>query len=424
VEPTPDPLPSGPLGALLRIRTFEALQFREYRLYWASRVGNSIAFWMEMVASGWLMYQLTNSPLQLGLVQAIRAIPVLLLSPLAGTFADRYGRKTQLIAAQLINAVGAATLGVLILTGLIEPWHIYSMGLVTAVTQVFQHPAQLAMMPETVDRARLTNAVGLNSMAFNSSRTLGPALAGVLIAVATAGGAYLAEAFILVTSTLATFMMRIPNRPPVFGGAHGSQGLSFWQSTTDGWKYIAQNPTIRACMMVSAVSSLLGQPQQALLPVFARDVLGVGAPGQGLLLTAMGIGALGAGILIASFGDSLPKGKYMLGGTAFLGVALVVFSFSHWFPVSLAIMVVLGLMNPASHALVQTVLQAQSAPEMRGRVMGAWQQNNVLVTAGSLMAGSLATVWGAQWTVGVMGTLCAIGVLAVFLLVPHVRTIR
>jgi MFS family permease len=402
-------------------RIFDALQFREFRLLWLGRTGSSVSFWMEQVASSWLMYQLTNSPLQLGLVQAIRAIPLLVLSPLAGSFADRYGRKTQLIAAQLVNALGATVLGILILAGLVEPWHLYAAGLVTAVAQVFQHPAQLAMIPETVDRARLTNAIGLNSIAFNASRSVGPAVAGGLIALATAGGAFLAQALILMLTTITTVRMRVPNLP---SEGHRADRVSLRESTIQGWRYIATNPTIRASMLVAGVSSLLGQPLHTLLPVFARDVLDVGPTGQGLLLTAMGIGALGAGVLIASVGDVLPKGPVMIAGTTILGLALVAFAGSQWFVVSLGLMVVIGVMNPASHALVQTVLQAQSAPEMRARVMAAWQQISVLMTAGGLVAGAMASIWGVQWTVAGMGAACAIGALAILFGVRHVRMIR
>jgi predicted MFS family arabinose efflux permease len=253
---------------------------------------------------------------------------------------------------------------------------------------------------------------------------VGRAVAGGFIGVATAGGAYLVQALILLVSTIATILMHVPNRPPTSGESHGAPAGSFFRSTVEGWRYIASNPTIRAGMIVAAWSSLLGQPLQTLLPVFARDVLQVGPTGQGFLLTGMGIGALCAGVLIASMGDSLPKGKLMIAGTTVLGLALVGFSFSHWFGVSLAFMFVIGVMNPASHALVQTVLQAHSAPAMRGRVMAAWQQNNVIMTVGSLTAGVLASTAGAPWTVGVMGAACAVGAVVIFLAIPHVRTIR
>jgi len=423
-EPVPDEHLGWFLAGLVRLRTFDALRFREFRLLWLGRTGASISFWMEQVASSWLMYQLTSSAMQLGLVQAIRALPVLFLSPVAGTVADRYGRKTQLIAAQLLNAFGAAVLGVLVLSGRIEPWHVYAAGLVTAVAQVFQHPAQLAMIPETVDKSRLTNAVGLNSVSFNASRSLGPALAGGIIAVATAGGAFLVQAAILLVSTIATMLLRVPNVAPTEDGGHGGNSGSFFRSTADGWRYIASNPTIRTGMIVAALSSLFGQPLHTLLPVFARDVLDVGPTGQGLLLTCMGIGALCAGVLIASFGDVLPKGKLMVAGTGALGLALVGFALSQWFAVSMVFMMIVGIMNPASHALVQTVLQGHSAPEMRARVMAAWQQNFVIMTVGSLLAGAMTSVWGAPLTVAILGSLCALGALVIYVAIPYARTIR
>jgi hypothetical protein len=279
------------------------------------------------------------------------------------------------------------------------------------------------MVPESVDSSRLTNAVGLNSIAFNMSRSAGPAVAGILIALVGAGGSYLVQALMTALTALWAWQLRLPNLPPGRDGAT-KPTRSFARSTWEGWGYIVAHPIIRIAMLTSAMARFLGMAFTTLLPVFARDVLEVGAAGQGLLLTSQGIGALGSAFLIASLGDTLPKGKLMLAGVAAYGVLELLFSQSQWFAVSLGLMFLIGICHVSANALVQSIVQANAAAEMRGRVMGVWQQLEVCFIAGGLMAGAAAAIWGAPVTVAVMGATCALGALAIYLLVAQVRTIR
>jgi len=378
---------------------------------------------MDQVTRGWLMYDLTGSALQLGLVTMVQMVPLLLLSPVAGTAADRYGRKTQLVASQLLNVIPNLTLAGLVISHRVEPWHLYATGLFAAITQVFQGPARQAMVPESVDRARLTNAVGLNSIAFNMSRSAGPAVAGILIALVGAGGSYLVQAVVTALTAFWAWQLRLPNRARRRDSV-SSPARSFARSTWEGWGYIVAHPTIRVAMLTSAMARFFGMAFTTLLPVFARDVLYVGPAGQGMLLTSQGIGALGSAFLIASLGDTLPKGKLMLAGVAAYGVLELLFSQSQWFAVSLGLMFLIGICHVSANALVQSIVQGNSAAEMRGRVMGVWQQLEVCFIAGGLLAGAAAAIWGAPVTVAVMGAGCALGAFAIYLLVAHVRSIR
>lgn len=429
-RPDEDRLPAPPEPALTgptlfrRVRALEPFQFREFRLLFLAQLTTAMAQWMDQVARGWLLYDLTGSPLQLGLVGTLRIFPLLFLSPIAGTMADRYGRKTQLIASQSVNVATNAVLGVLIVQGGVQPWHIYATGLVSAIVQVFQVPARQAMLPESVDRVRLTGAIGLNSLAFNMSRTLGPAVAGGLIALVGPGGSYLTQGAIYLLSTVWTIMLRLPNRPPGGGSARAQAERSFVGSTVDGWRYIAHHETIRSALLVSALVSLFGFSVTSLLPVFAKDVLDAGPSGQGLLLAAMGVGAVVSALLVASLGEGLPKGVLMVAGVAVYGLSAMGFAASRWLALSLGLMLVVGICNVAATTLVQTVLQAEAAPGLRGRVMGAYQQHHVIIATGGLIAGALASLWGAPLTVGLFGAACAGGALLILLALPHVRTIR
>ncbi len=407
----------------MRLRTFEALGFREFRLLWFGQLGSAMTLWMDQTTRGWLMYDLTGSMLQLGLITTVQVLPLLLLSPVAGSLTDRYGRKTQLIAAQVLNIPPALGLGLLVLTGRVEPWHVYATGFIAAVVQVFQQPARQALIPESVDPRRLTNAIGLASIAFNLSRIVGPAVAGGLIAVVGAGGSYVVQALIYAISAVLTAMLRLPNRAPP-SSTERVQQPSFFASIVEGWRYIASHATIRTALIVSTLAQMFGMSFTTLLPVFARDVLYVGPAGQGFLLTAQGLGALCSAFLVASLGESAPKGKLMIAGVTMYGILEVLFGMSNWYPVSVGLMVLLGVCHVSANALVQTIVQGHAAPDMRGRVMGAWQQNQVVLVVGGLLAGGVASVLGAPMTVVIMGAVASLGAVLIFLTIPHVRGIR
>jgi len=174
----------------------------------------AMGLWMDQVARGWLIYELTDSPFQLGLVRGVQAIPVLILSPVAGSMADRYSRKMQSLIALVLDGLMYAALAVLILTGRIEPWHVYVTAFGTAIVQTFHQPARIAMVADSVPKQHLTNAIGLNSIAFNVSRSTAPALAGLLIAKFGTGGAYTVQAALYLLGSWVTLLLRFGGGPP------------------------------------------------------------------------------------------------------------------------------------------------------------------------------------------------------------------
>ena len=316
-----------------------------------------MAFWMDQVTRGWLIYELTNSTVQLGMVRGVQAIPILLLSPVAGSAADRYSRKTQILIAQIIDGTMFAALALLIFSGRIEPWHVYVTAFAMAIVQTFQQPSRAAIISDVVPAKSLTNAIGLNSIIFNVARSTGPALAGVLIASLGTGGAYGTQAVFYVFGTFWTLRLRAVERLPAGAKSGSADVASFRQSIIEGWKFSWRNETVRTGLLITMFASLFIASFTTLLPVFARDILGVGATGQGLLLTAMGVGALGSAVIIATFGDRMPRGLFMLGGVVLYGVSVVAFAASPWFELSMVLMVIVGFANVCSHALVQTVIQ-------------------------------------------------------------------
>lgn len=403
---------------------FDALHYREYRLIWYAQVFASQATWMDQVARGWLLYELTDSTLQLGLVRGVQAIPILLLSPLAGSVADRYSRKNQVLVAQIVDGLLYAVVAVLIFAHRIAPWHVYVTAFGMSVVQAFQQPARAAMIGDSVPVKHLTNAIGLNSIIFNVSRSTGPAVAGLLIAVMGTGGSYTAQAICYLLATIWT--MQLSSNRSAASGAHGKHAHheSFRHSIVEGWQFSWRNEAVRASLLIVVCSSIFIIPFMTLLPVFARDLLHVGSAGQGLLLSAMGIGALFSSVLIASFGDRVPRINVMLVGVTLYGIIIAAFALSPWFSLSVILMGLVGVVHVTSHALAQTVIQTYSPSEFRGRTMALYHMTHVILLAGGILIGALASVIGARWATASLSLAGALSMVAIYFALPRARLIR
>ena len=412
------------IGALLRLRALESLRYREFRLIWYGQVFASMATWMDSVARGWLIYELTDSSFQLGLVRGVQALPILLLSPIAGSTADLYSRKMQVLIAQVVDGLLYAAVALLILTGEIQAWHVYATSIGLATVQTFQQPSRASMISDAVPPASLTNAIGLNAIVFNVARTAGPALAGVLIAIFGTAGSYSVQALFYLLATVWTIKLRAEQRSSAGTAGKSTHENSFGQNVIEGWKFSWRNQEVRTGLLVVTFASLLLIPFSTLLPVFARDILAVGAKGQGLLLTSMGVGALLSSVLVASLGDRMPRGLVMIGGVGIYGVLVVIFSASSSFILSMSVMALIGLCHVTSHALVQTVVQAYSPPEFRGRTMAIFHMTQVVLVAGAMLIGALSTLVGARWAAASMSILGTSAMAAIYLCMPRAREIR
>ena len=427
MDPSDQILPSEklawPIALLVRLRAFDTLRYREYRLLWYGQIFGSMSTWMDQVTRGWLIYELTNSALQLGLVRGIQAIPFLLLSPIAGSAADRYPRKFQVVASQFACGFLYAVTALLIFTGLIHPWHVYLTAFLMACVQVFLQPSRAAMISDSVPARNLTNAIGLNAVVFNMARSTGPALSGVLISIFGTGFSYSVQAVFFLMATVWTMQMSSSRYSAPLDGAE-SQKESFGQSIIEGWKFSWRKTEVRSGIVVVIIAALFMIPFSTLLPVFARDLLHVGARGQGWLLTSMGVGALGSSLMIASIGDRMPRGLLMIGGVAIYGVLVVIFSFSPWFSLSMGLMAIIGICHVSSHALVQTVIQTYSPPEFRGRTIAIFHMTQVLLLLGGMLIGVLSALMGAPLAAACMsmiGTLCMI---MLYIVAPGAREIK
>jgi predicted MFS family arabinose efflux permease len=301
---------------------------------------------------------------------------------------------------------------------------VYATAFAMAIVQTFQQPARAAMVADAVPSCHLTNAIGLTSIMFNMARSTGPALAGFLIATLGTASCYAVQVGFYVLASVWTLGLRPDPSAATSGRGHAAPGASFGQSIVEGWRFSWRNEEVRAGLLIMMCASLFIVPFTTLLPVFARDLLGVGATGQGGLLTAMGLGALCSAVLLATLGDRLPRGLLMLWGVTGYGLSVVAFAASPSFRLSLGLMTLVGLAHVSSHALVQTVIQTYSPSAFRGRTMAIFHISSVVMTLGSMLTGMLAAFAGARWAVAAMGAAGALLTLTVGVALPRARRIR
>jgi MFS family permease len=403
-------------------RALTALQFRAFRLVCGGQVFGNIGTWMDELSRGWLMYQLTDSVVQLGLARGIQLVPTLLVSPFAGSAADRYSRKTLLLFSQAIQGIAFAVLALLIVSGHVAPWHVYVTAIVAGAMQAVQQPARASIVTESVPPESLTNAIGLTSLIYNMARLMGPALAGALIAVADTGGAFAVQAACMFVATL--WVAKLPPMPHLHDGAKKDSRESFAHSIVEGWKFSWRNQPVRAGILCTTIVCSLMFPFTTLLPVFARDLLQVGAQGQGILLAAMGLGALASAAAIALAGHRIVRGRVMIDSSIGYGFALLVFAVSPWYWLSIVAMAIAGLCHVHANALVHTVVQSYSPPAYRGRTMALFSMSQMLSTAGSIVIGLLAVVLGSRGAVAAMGIMGVLGIVLLVWRMPGARRIQ
>jgi MFS family permease len=348
--------------------------------------------------------------MQLGLISAVRGLPMLVFGVVAGVAADRYNRKTQLIVAQILNSLLNLLLAVLIVTHRVELWQLYVTGFLAGTVQAFQQPCRQAMMGDIVPTDRLPNAIPLNSAAINVSRFIGPALGGLLIAMAPLSAAlpgaaisYFVESAFYLSAMIWTVRIHIPEAVQALMRSAKAAEAKFSDSAREGFKYVAAHRVILALVLLGLVPALLAQPYMSLMPVFAEDVFKGGAKLQGQLTAMAGIGGVIGAFGIASMGALQGKGKTLVAGACIFGLALISFGLSPVVAMAMFFVLIAGLAQSAYNAQNQTLIQLLVPHEYRGRVLGIYLLDRALMPVGSLMAGALAEYLGGPFAVAIMG---------------------
>ena len=353
------PEPIGRLGAL---------RYRDFRLFWTGLFVSNIGTWMQMTATNWLLYEITNSPVLLGLNGIFRAVPAIGLGVISGTFADRYDRRKLMLWTEGVSGLLALALGVLDQSGQIEPWHIYLFTFLNASVGSFDGPARQALFPSLVPRSALPNAIALNSLLWKGSALVGPFLAGIAISWLGTAGAFYANAASYGIVALAIFMVRITAKG-------GSKPRSLLSETSEGFAYITSRAVILGVMIMEAAASLFGL-NHAMLTIFASDILRVGAHGFGLLQSARGLGAVFGSAFYIGIGQHPHQGKVLFLSAILYGGAFALFGISPVFLLSLSLMVLIGAADTIWSAARGTILQLSTPDSFRGRVMGVFQLSN------------------------------------------------
>jgi MFS family permease len=406
------------------IPTFESLGLRDYRLLWLGSITTSLAQHMDQTARSWLIYRMTNSPLQLGLINAVRGLPLLLFGVVAGVFADRYGRKRQLIIAQVVNAILNLVLATLILTGRVEVWHVYVTAFLAGTVQAFQNPARNVLINDLVEGKHLMNAIALMSGGSKLTEGVGPAICGVLIQVFGVDVSYYTQVAFFVLATVWTVQIKVPESSVPVAYSRGSAPQSFFGSAKEGFAYIGSHRIILALMVLGLAPAIMGKPYSSLMPIFAIDVLHGDASTQGLLLSMAGIGAVLGALTVASLGRRQASGKLLIAGAAAFGLSLVFFSRSPVLWMAMAFTFLAGLSNTSYSSQDQTIIQTLTPSDIRGRVLGIYLLSGGLMSLGSLIAGVLASFMGGPWAVTIMGVSCFLLAIGVAVVKPDIWKLK
>jgi MFS family permease len=365
---------------------------------------------MDQVARGWLVLELTGSTLALGSAFALRGLPILLFGAIAGVTADRFPRKLQLLGSQGLHLVVNTVLLLLIVTGQVELWHVLATAFMSGVAQAFQQPARQSVLPGLVPREHLANAVGLSSAGLSLMRTIGPTVAGILIAAIGTAGTYGLQAALYGLAMVLTAFLHVKPLPA------DRVILSPVASLIEGLNYVRRHELVATIMIVVLIPVLLTGPYIGMLSVFARDILDIGSTGLGLLLTCTGLGSVAGAMWLASYGGAFQrKGLVVLIGAIVVSLSVGVFAVSTWLPLSLAMLLLSGIANSAYYSMSNTLLHSNIDDAVRGRVMSVFFLEQGLVPFGTFVLGAMADIIGAPSAVAGMAFLSA-GMMVVVLI--------
>lgn len=372
---------------------------------------------MQMTATNWLLYQLTGSPVQLGLNGIFRALPAIALGLFSGTFVDRYDRRRLLLWTQAMLGLLAFALGLLDQSGKIQPWQIYALTFVSATVGSLDGPARQALFPSLVPRSALPSAVALNALLWKGAALLGPSLGGIAISLMGISGAFYANAASFLVVVIALMLMHTSS-------AAGERRRAFFRETQEGLSYIVSQPIILGVMIMEGVSSVFGL-DNAMLTIFASDIFRVGAQGFGFLQSARGLGAVIGSTLFIGVGQRPAQGKILFASAVLYGIGFALFGLSPSFPTGLLLLALVGATDTIWGAARGTILQLLAPENFRGRVMGVFQlSNRGLHPLGQTETGLVVPLIGAREATFLGGLLVSLVTLVTVWRVPEIARYR
>ena len=377
--------------------TFRALRHRNFRLWFFGQLTSLVGTWMQTIAQNWLVYQLTGSARDLGLVNFVGAIPLVPLTLYAGAIADRFEKRRVIFWCQAAMMVLAFLLAFLCWTGAVRLWHVLGLAFLLGAAQALDTPARQAFVVELVGKEDLSNAIALNSGIFHGARVLGPAAAGILVATSGAAGAFFANGLSFFAVLLGLFLMDVTLIRATGGGRDSAKDL------LGGVRYLREHRVPKAIVILISLSALFAMPYHVLLPIFAKEILGRGAGGYGVLMSAAGVGAVLGSLFSASHYVGGRKGAAVTAGSLVFPFLLLAFAYCASYPVATLLLVAIGFAFVIQNAPANSLLQQLVPDPLRGRVMALYVSLFLgLMRVGSLLIGGLAAMTSAPFALAVL----------------------
>src|ERR1043166_7024928 len=403
-----------PVGGITWRHTFRALRHRNYRLFFWGQLVSLVGTWMQQTAMSWFVYQITNSKLLLGVVAAMGSAPMMLSSIWGGSLADRHPKRSILLATQTAQMVCAFILAAGVWAGFATPTFIIVVAALNGVAMGFDMPARQAFTVEMTSREDLLNAISLNSSIVNGARVVGPSVAGLLIGAVGVAMCFFLNGLSFIAVIAGFLLMRLPRFKRKF------EIVSAGEHAWEGILYSIKHPRVRTILLLFLAVGVFGWSYAVLMPAFARDVLGRGANGYGILMSARGRGALVGALIVATYGHLFTPRKLALGGVWLFSAALLAFAFTRNFTLALLFLFVAGFGMLLFFSTSNTVLQTIVPDEMRGRVMGVWSLVfGAMIPLCSLEAGAVAHWIGTPITLAFGAIVCAASALVTLFVVQR-----
>jgi len=398
---------------------FRSLQSKNFRLFFYGQIVSLLGTFIQSIALGWLVYSLTNSAFYLGVIGFVGQIPSLILTPLAGVYADRWNRRKVLIAAQTLSMLMAFLMAGLFFSGHIKVWHIMVIAIINGMALAFDTPFRHAFLLEMVgDKELLQNAIALNSTLINSARFIGPMIGGFIIAFLGEGYCFLINGISFLAVIIAFLSMSVI--PINRGKVHGS----VFRDLIEGFQYSFSFKPIKYLLLLVITTGFFGLPYQVFLPVFARDILHGGSQMLGFLTGSMGAGALLGAFYLASRKGVCGMPRLILISAITFALALMGFSLSIFPALSLVLMFFTGFGMIVQFASTNTLLQTIVDEDKRGRVVALYGMSFMGITPlGSLLLGTITPWAGVQYTLLVSGFICLLAALSFSRKIPKVKEV-
>ena len=405
-------------GRASELRTFESLGDRNFRWFFISTLGQFGGIQTQMLAMGFIVYELTGSPGRLGLVALVNAIPSLAFSLYGGMLADRVPRRLVLQVGQGFQALLAALVAVLLFLGLLRYEHLIAIVFFQGAGMALMMPARQAMIPEIAGEERLMNAISLSAAGMTTMRLIAPAIGGALLVIASSAWLYGAVTLYYVVAIAALVPIRLATART--GNAPAARDAQGWAGVRDGIRYTARRPAILQVLALNLLIVSASMPWMFLLPGWVEDVLGLGGFHLGLLLSVMGVGSLFGSLVIASL-PPRRRGLLYLLSAVLLAAGVLAFTVFEMFWLAALLTVVIGIGHAGRMSLSTVLLQTYVDPEYRGRVLSIYMMEFGLVALGVFAVGAMAEVVGLQLAIG---GAAAILLAVSLLLFPAFKTLR